>query len=71
MASTVGDLQLCDANDAAAESAARVARRLAQLVAALAEVVLAFCARTFMHLLGVSTILTLCLITCFERFCDI
>ena len=34
------DLQLCDADDAAAESAARVARRLAQLVAALAEVVL-------------------------------
>ena len=36
----MGDLQLCDADDAAAESAARVARRLAQLVAALAEVVL-------------------------------
>ena len=36
----IGDLQLCDADDAAAESAARVARRLAQLVAALAMIVL-------------------------------
>ena len=46
----MGDLQLCDADDAAAESAARVARRLAQLVAGLLAV-LACCARTFMHLL--------------------